>query len=160
MRRVVGLAVALAACSGGDSEPEPTCADRIAADPAYQHVDGNGSYAGTGCVVAGCHQAGSPGPAFHAAGTVLHRDRTTPQDGITVRFRSKTTDDIITQAITDNEGNFLILATEPSPFPAIPEVTACPDSEEMFGGVVDESYGSCAAQSCHDRNGHGPITLN
>jgi hypothetical protein len=155
----LALVLVLAAC-GSEGDDEPTCADRGTAALAYEHVDGNGTYAGTACVVAGCHLEGSPGPAFHAAGTVMHRDRVTPQDGVTVRFRSQTTGGILTSAITDTAGNFFIRATEPSPFPGIPEVTACPDTEAMVGGTPNADYASCAAQTCHDRTGRGPITLD
>ena len=67
--RLALVAVVVSGACGSEGDDEPTCAERITAEVAYEHIDGNGTYANTACVVAGCHLEGSPGPAFHAAGT-------------------------------------------------------------------------------------------
>jgi hypothetical protein len=159
---VVAVVATVASCGGGPSGGD--CVDRASPDPAYQHLDGNGTYAGASCIEANCHLVGSLGPqamAFHVGGTVYQADETTPQAGATVRFESLDGNGPIVAVVTDEAGNFFIPTSQASPFPAIPSVSACPDSESMIEGAFDPSYGSCAVQSCHSRSsgGRGPIVL-
>ena len=152
--------LALVAC-GSDGDPD--CVDRKSADATHQHKDGNGSYAGVSCVESQCHLSTALGvmaPAYHAAGTVFEADGTTPAAGVTVRFKPLSGDATEAIAITDDAGNFFVPHSSPVPFPAIPEVTGCPDLRRMIEGALDPSYGSCAVNGCHSLDsGRGPITL-
>jgi hypothetical protein len=159
MRQLV-FVLALAAC-GSDGDPD--CVDSKSAPQGHQHDDGEGSHAGRSCIEGGCHLAGDLGPqapAYHAAGTVFKADKVTPAAGVTVKFTPLSSAATATTVVTDEDGNFFVLASAPSPFPSIPEVTACPDVNTMIEGALDPSYGSCATQSCHSLGaGRGPIFL-
>ncbi len=154
------LALGLAACG---SDGDDNCVDTKSGAIAHQHDDGEGSHAGRSCIEAQCHLAGALGPqapAYHAAGTVYKPDKVTPAVGATVRFTPLSSAATATEVVTDSEGNFFVLASAPTPFPSIPEVTACPDVNTMIEGALDPSYGSCATASCHSLGaGRGPIFL-
>ena len=154
------VGVVIASC-GSDGDPD--CVDQKSASPAYQHEDGEGSHASRSCIESGCHLAGDLGPAapaYHAAGTIFKVDKVTPAVGVTVRFTPLSADATAAEAVTDDEGNFFILASKPTPFPSIPDVTGCPDVNTMIEGALDPSYGSCAVQGCHSTGaGRGPIFL-
>lgn len=156
---VVSPLVVLGACGGDDG----SCVDRGAADPSYAHKDGQGTYAGDSCLESGCHLAGALGaqaPAFHAGGTVFKSDGT-PQAGVHVKFSPLSGTGAPLTVVTDTAGNFFVQATMTAPFPAIPEVSACPSSASMIEGALDPSYGSCATASCHSMtSGRGPIILD
>jgi len=160
MMRHAALVLALAACGNDD---DPNCVDTRTALTGYEHEDGLGSHAGRSCIEGGCHLAGDLGPqapAYHAAGTIYKADTVTPATGITVRFIPLTTAATRTEVVTDQDGNFFVLASAPTPFPSIPEVTGCPDVNTRIEGALDPSYGSCATQSCHSAGaGRGPIFL-
>lgn len=153
---LVGLALL-----GCGSDDDPNCVDVGSAIAAYQHEDGEGSHAGRACIESGCHLASDLGPnapAYHAAGTVYKADKVTPAGGITVRFLPLDNTATATTAITDDEGNFFVLASLPTPFPSIPEVTGCPDVNTMIEGALDPSYGNCAVGGCHSQGaGRGPV---
>src|SRR5258706_13386459 len=124
--RHVALVFALAACGNDD---DPNCADSRTPPTGHVHKDGEGSHAGRSCVESGCHLAGDTGPqapAYHAAGTVYRPDLTTPVPGVTVRFTPLSSVATRTEVVTDADGNFYVLATEPTPFPSAPEVSTCP----------------------------------
>ena len=114
----------------------------------------------------GCHMAGDLGPnapAYLIAGTVFKSDGVTPQAGATVRlipFDGSTP----VKITTDAEGNFYLEAGGGvNPFPAIPDVSACPNTETMIEGALDPSYGNCNANGCHELGGGigpGSITLD
>jgi hypothetical protein len=158
--RHVALVFALAACG---SDGDPNCADSRSPPAGHDHEDGEGSHAGRSCLESNCHLIGDTGPqapAYHAAGTVFRPDRVTPVPGVTVRFTPLSAAATRTEVVTDADGNFYIFADEPSPFPAIPEITACPDVNTMIEGALDPSYGSCATAGCHSMgSGRGPIFL-
>jgi hypothetical protein len=164
MRHVVFVLASIAFAGGSlacGSDEDPNCADSRTPASGHEHTDGEGSYAGRSCLEQGCHLIGNTGPqapAYHAAGTVFRPDLTTPVPGVVVRFIPLSSAATRTEVVTDQDGNFYVLASEPSPFPSIPEVTACPDVNTMIEGTLDPSYGSCATQSCHSiGSGRGPI---
>jgi hypothetical protein len=160
MRRCL-FVLSLAMGCGGDEDPN--CADSRSPPAGHQHTDGEGSHAGRSCLEQGCHLQGALGPqapAYHAAGTVFKPDLVTPAPGVIVRFSPLSADATRTEVVTDADGNFYILASEPSPFPGIPEITACPHVNTMIEGALDPSYGSCATASCHSVGaGRGPIYI-
>ena len=159
MRHVM-MAMLLVACGTDDPGAPADCVVRkTSVEPVHQHEDGGGSYAGVGCIESQCHLGGALGPqapAYLAAGTIFKLDGITPQGGVTVRLTPLTGGTAAT-SITDDGGNFVIAANVPNPFPAIPEVTACPKVERMLEGAFDASYGNCHASGCH--SGARPITL-
>ena len=161
MRHVAWL-LALAAFACGD-EGDADCVDRKTAEPEHLHDDGKGTYAGESCIESGCHLASALGisaPPYHAAGTIYKSDGVTPAVGVTVRFSPLASTATETSVVTDEAGNFFVLSSAPTPFPSIPEVTACPDVSRMLEGAVDPSYGSCAVQGCHSLGaGRGPVIL-
>jgi hypothetical protein len=165
MRHALLIALVVMAC--GTEDPGPTgtdpCVDRTTAAQAHVHDDGGGTYAGASCIDANCHRTGALGPnapAYLVAGTVFKVDGVTPQAGVTVRMiplegGAKTT------MVTDSAGNFLLPITAPSPLPAIPDVTACPNTRAMLESIPNPDYANCNERSCHSTTGPGPgpITL-
>lgn len=160
---LVGAVLALGCGSDGDEN----CADRGTPVPGYEHKDGEGAHVGRPCVESGCHllaDLGPQAPAYAIAGTVFKSDQTTPQTGITVRLTPLASGVEPVTLQTDADGNFYLeLTTATNPFPAIPEVSACPNTETMLEGALDPSYGNCNANGCHELGGGigpGSITLD
>jgi hypothetical protein len=159
--RVLLVALAIGCGSDGDAN----CEERGNAVAAHQHDDGEGSHQGRPCLDSGCHLAGDTGagaPAYVIAGTVYQKDATTAQAGAIVRLTPFDGGAPVT-ATTDAEGNFYLETSGSlNPFPSIPDVTACPDTETMIEGALDPSYGNCNANGCHQLGGGigpGSITL-
>jgi len=157
---------AVFACGSDDPGADSDCLPRTSGiEPEHAHLDGMGTYAGASCLESGCHLSGAVGadsPAYLAAGTIFKADGVTPQAGATMRL-VPLNNGAPAVAVTDASGNFFILAGTTNPFPAIPEVTACPNVDRMLEGAFDPSYGNCNVEGCHSLQpgpGPGPIVLN
>ena len=163
MRALLVAGIVALGCGGSDGDAN--CIERGTPAPAHQHDDGEGSHQGRSCMDGGCHQAGDLGPnapAYVIAGTVFKSDAATGHAGATVRLTPFDNSAPIT-IVTDEEGNFYLEASASlNPFPAIPDVSACPNTETMIEGALDPSYGNCNASGCHQLGGGGAgsITLD
>jgi hypothetical protein len=154
MRAILLAGVVAIGCG---EEGDPDCVSRGSPEPAHMHDDGEGSHQGRSCMDSGCHRSGDLGPnapAYVFAGTVFKPDEVTPQAGVTVRLTPFDNSAPIT-VVTDVEGNFYLEAGPgvTNPFPSIPDVSACPNTETMIEGALDPSYGNCNANGCHELGG-------
>jgi hypothetical protein len=158
------MRASLLACAlgfGCGSDGDANCLERGAPEGAHEHDDGEGSHQGRSCIDAQCHSGidtGPNAPIFIIAGTVYQTDGVSPQAGAIVRLTPFDTDIAPITLTTDVDGNFYLEAAGvTNPFPAIPDVSACPTTETMIEGALDPSYGNCNALGCHSLDvGTGP----
>jgi hypothetical protein len=151
------LGVFLAACSVGEFGTDGGAANNVCAERvtpplvAHIHLEGGGTNAGMGCVVAACHLAAAPGlnaPGYQFGGTVYKPGiERIPSAGVTVRIKGK--DGMIVAAVTDDAGNFYIPAGAlADPFPAAAVATACPTMNSMVA-TLSQGGGNCNSGDCH-----------
>ncbi len=164
MRWIPALLVSVFACASDDPTPNGLpndCVERVASPaPSHNHLDGGGSYAGRGCLDSGCHLNGFAGvgtTGFVAGGAVVTGDGQ-PEAGVTIRLRPLD-NSAVTAMVTDAAGTFFLRSGTTNPFPATPEVTACPKVARMLEAPPDS--GNCNGTDCHTSNGHaGRIVLD
>ncbi|CAN5802918.1 hypothetical protein BH11MYX2_BH11MYX2_08290 [soil metagenome] len=120
--------------------PDPNaCVDRKATpDDAHLHTMGGASNEGQSCQQSTmCHAVNSTNMvSWLYSGTIYNAAGTTPQAGVTLRIKdpAKPNDPPILKATTDSRGGFHIdraVATAPTTFPLIVEVTACGNNPEI-----------------------------
>ncbi len=156
---------------GPDAPTAALCAPRQnPANQAHIHSAGATTNAGANCVVAGCHlntNVGTGAPGFMFGGTLYGLDKTTPNAGATIYFKSPAG---VTKATTsDTAGNFYLEAGQlPQAFPATVSVSVCPTAPAtgnpaptVMSDAVQNTGGGCALSGCHTPGaGQGSITLD
>jgi hypothetical protein len=163
------LLVLLAACGtapsidhdGGLPYDAPSaCVERAPAVAAHLHAGVFRTFAGTGCVVGGCHFSGMTGigaTAFQFAGTVYGDDGMTPNIGATVQINPDL--GAGASAVTDSAGNFFIRdGTLPDPFPGRVQATVCP-SIAVMPETLTAGTNNCNTFGCHNAAGNMPVHL-
>ncbi|HEY4060154.1 MAG TPA: hypothetical protein VGM39_26250 [Kofleriaceae bacterium] len=141
--------------------PDPNaCVDRVAPgdiSDAHLHMTGGTANAGQSCQQStACHAVNSTNMvSWLYSGTIYNAAGTAPQAGVTLRIKDPAHLDAppILKATTDSQGGFHIdraVATVPTTYPLVVEVTACGNNPEIkqmttvIGSAADlDCMGAC-----------------
>jgi hypothetical protein len=169
-RPLLLLTVMFAGCSvgevpigGGGTTDGGTalCAERLVPPPPqHDHLDGTGTRAGTGCVIAGCHLTGGAGPTFVMAGTLYKPGGAQPAAGALIRLVPDGGGNAVT-ATTDAAGNFHAAPGATQPFPGKAHASGCPTEDaHMVGAIAVAGNGNCnGGTACHANPGNFIMVL-